>query len=97
MTYFKDRTYIDSRYLEKLSEFFNVPIGDFFLSMEEFENRKASTNVHHINNSTVNINSSPDVLMGVINNQKAMLDQQADQISWLRSQVEFYTKNFAKI
>lgn len=96
MTYFKERTYIDSRYLEKLSEFFHVPLGDFFLTLEEFENRNAATNVHHINNSTVNINSSPDVLMGVIDNQKEMLAQQADQITWLRSQLEFFTKNLAK-
>lgn len=96
LSYFKDRTYIDSRYLEKLSEFFNVPLGDFFLTNEEFENRNSKTNVHHINNSTVNINSSPDVLMGVIDNQKKMLEQQADQIAWLRQQFEKMTANVAK-
>lgn len=96
MSYFKDRTYIDSRYLEKLSEYFNTPIEDFFLTDEEFENRSSKTNVHHINNSTVNINSSPDVLMGVIENQKKMLEQQADQIEWLRSQFERMTANDAK-
>ena len=91
-SYFKGRTYIDSRYLERLSEYFEVPIEDFFLSNEELEN----TNVHHISNSTVNINSSPDVLMGVINNQKAMLDQQAEQIKWLRDQVQLLTKNIVQ-
>lgn len=96
MAYFKDRTYIDSRYLEKLSVFFNVPIEDFFLSTEDFENRNTAGSVHHISNSTVNINSSPDVLMGVIENQKKMLEQQADEIKWLRSQVEFYTRNLTK-
>lgn len=97
MAYFKDRPYIDSRYLERLSEFFEVPIEDFFLTDEEFEEKKTEkTNVHHINNSTVNINSSPDVLMGVINNQKAMLDQQAEQIAWLRDQVQLLTKNFVQ-
>lgn len=97
MTYFKDRTYIDSRYLERLSEYFEIPIEDFFLSNEEYEDKKLEkTNVHHISNSTVNINSSPDVLMGVINNQKAMLDQQAEQISWLRDQVQLLTKNYVQ-
>lgn len=92
-SYFKGRTYIDTRYLERLSEYFEVPIEDFFLSNEEYEDKKSeNTNVHHISNSTVNINSSPDVLMGVINNQKAMLDQQAEQIKWLRDQVQLLTK-----
>ena len=31
-TYFKNRTSIDSKYLEKLSAFFQVPIQDFFLT-----------------------------------------------------------------
>lgn len=97
MAYFKDRTFIDTRYLERLSEYFKVPLEDFFLTDEEFEEKKTEkTNVHHINNSTVNINSSPDVLMGVINNQKAMLDQQAEQIAWLRDQVQLLTKNFVQ-
>ena len=97
MAYFKDRTYIDSRYLERLSEFFKVPLEDFFLSEEEYEEKKSGkTTVHHVSNSIVNINSSPDVLMGVINNQKAMLDQQAEQITWLRNQVELLTKNFVQ-
>ena len=34
--------------------------------------------------------------MGVINNQKAMLDQQAEQIKWLRDQVQLLTKNFVQ-
>jgi hypothetical protein len=95
-TYFKNRTSIDSKYLEKLSAFFQVPIQDFFLTDEEFENRESQTNVHHITNSTVNINSSPDVLMGVIENQKKMIDQQASEITWLRSQFELLTANLAK-
>ena len=96
-SYFKGRTYIDSRYLERLSEYFEVPIEDFFLSNEEYDDKKLeNTNVHHISNSTVNINSSPDVLMGVINNQKAMLDQQAEQIKWLRDQVQLLTKNIVQ-
>lgn len=95
MAYFKDRTFIDSRYLERLSEYFEVPIEDFFLSDEEYEEKKnEKTNVHHISNSIVNVNSSPDVLMGVINNQKEMLDQQAEQISWLRNQVQLLTQKF---
>ena len=97
MKYFKDRNYIDTRYLERLSEFFKLPIEDFFLSDEEYEEKKhEKTNVHHISNSIVNVNSSPDVLMGVINNQKAMLDQQAEQITWLRDQVQLLTKNFVQ-
>ena len=44
-SYFKDRTFIDSRYLEKLSEFFHIPIQDFFLSDEEFKDRESQTNV----------------------------------------------------
>ena len=95
-TYFKNRTSIDSKYLEKLSAFFQVPIQDFFLTDEEFENRESQTNVHHITNSTVNINSSPDVLMGVIENQKMLIDQQASEITWLRSQFELLTANLAK-
>lgn len=95
-TYFKNRTSIDSKYLEKLSAFFQVPIQDFFLTDEEFEERESQTNVHHITNSTVNINSSPDVLMGVIENQKKMIDQQASEITWLRSQFELLTANLAK-
>ncbi len=95
-TYFKNRTSIDSKYLEKLSAFFQVPIQDFFLTDEEFEDRESQTNVHHITNSTVNINSSPDVLMGVIENQKKMIDQQASEITWLRSQFELLTANLAK-
>ncbi len=95
-TYFKNRTSIDSKYLEKLSAFFQVPIQDFFLTDEEFEDRESQTNVHHITNSTVNINSSPDVLMGVIENQKKMLDQQASEITWLRSQFELLTASLAK-
>ena len=96
-SYFKGRTYIDSRYLERLSEYFEVPIEDFFLSNEEYDDKKLeNTNVHHISNSTVNINSSPDVLMGVINNQKEMLDQQAEQIKWLRDQVQLLTKNIVQ-
>lgn len=95
-TYFKNRTSIDSKYLEKLSAFFQVPIQDFFLTDEEFEERESQTNVHHITNSTVNINSSPDVLMGVIENQKKMLDQQASEITWLRSQFELLTASLAK-
>lgn len=95
-TYFKNRTSIDSKYLEKLSAFFQVPIQDFFLTDEEFEDRESQTNVHHITNSTVNINSSPDVLMGVIENQKKMIDQQTSEITWLRSQFELLTANLAK-
>ena len=95
-TYFKNRTSIDSKYLEKLSAFFQVPIQDFFLTDEEFEDRESQTNVHHITNSTVNINSSPDVLMGVIENQKKMIDQQASEITWLRSQFELLTARLAK-
>lgn len=95
-TYFKNRTSIDSKYLEKLSAFFQIPIQDFFLTDEEFEDRESQTNVHHITNSTVNINSSPDVLMGVIENQKKMLDQQASEITWLRSQFELLTASLAK-
>ena len=95
-TYFKNRTSIDSKYLEKLSAFFQVPIQDFFLTDEEFEDRESQTNVHHITNSTVNINSSPDVLMGVIQNQKKMIDQQASEITWLRSQFELLTASLAK-
>ena len=95
-TYFKNRTSIDSKYLEKLSAFFQVPIQDFFLTDEDFEERESQTNVHHITNSTVNINSSPDVLMGVIENQKKMLDQQASEITWLRSQFELLTASLAK-
>lgn len=95
-TYFKNRTSIDSKYLEKLSAFFQVPIQDFFLTDEEFEDRESQTNVHHITNSTVNINSSPDVLMGVIENQKRMIDQQASEITWLRSQFELLTASLAK-
>ncbi len=95
-TYFKNRTSIDSKYLEKLSAFFQVPIQDFFLTDEEFEERESQTNVHHITNSTVNINSSPDVLMGVIENQKKMIDQQASEITWLRSQFELLTASLAK-
>lgn len=95
-TYFKNRTSIDSKYLEKLSAFFQVPIQDFFLTDEEFEDRESQTNVHHITNSTVNINSSPDVLIGVIENQKKMIDQQASEITWLRSQFELLTANLAK-
>ena len=95
-TYFKNRTSIYSKYLEKLSAFFQVPIQDFFLTDEEFEDRESQTNVHHITNSTVNINSSPDVLMGVIENQKKMIDQQASEITWLRSQFELLTASLAK-
>ena len=95
-TYFKNRTSIDSKYLEKLSAFFQVPIQDFFLTDEEFEDRESQTNVHHFTNSTVNINSSPDVLMGVIENQKKMIDQQASEITWLRSQFELLTASLAK-
>ena len=95
-TYFKNRTSIDSKYLEQLSAFFQVPIQDFFLTDEEFEDRESQTNVHHITNSTVNINSSPDVLMGVIENQKKMIDQQASEITWLRSQFELLTASLAK-
>ena len=95
-TYFKNRTSIDSKYLEKLSAFFQVPIQDFFLTDEEFEDRESQTNVHHITNSTVNINSSPDVLMGVIENQKKMIDQQASEMTWLRSQFELLTASLAK-
>lgn len=95
-TYFKNRTSIDSKYLEKLSAFFQVPIQDFFLTDEEFEDRESQTDVHHITNSTVNINSSPDVLMGVIENQKKMIDQQASEITWLRSQFELLTASLAK-
>lgn len=95
-TYFKNKTSIDSKYLEKLSAFFQVPIQDFFLTDEEFEDRESQTNVHHITNSTVNINSSPDVLMGVIENQKKMIDQQASEITWLRSQFELLTASLAK-
>ena len=95
-TYFKNRTSIDSKYLEKLSAFFQVPLQDFFLTDEEFEDRESQTNVHHITNSTVNINSSPDVLMGVIENQKKMIDQQASEITWLRSQFELLTASLAK-
>ena len=95
-TCFKKRTSIDSKYLEKLSAFFQVPIQDFFLTDEEFEDRESQTNVHHITNSTVNINSSPDVLMGVIENQKKMIDQQASEITWLRSQFELLTASLAK-
>lgn len=95
-TYFKNRTSIDSKYLEKLSAFFQVPIQDFFLTDEEFEDRESQTNVHHITNSTVNSNSSPDVLMGVIENQKKMIDQQASEITWLRSQFELLTASLAK-
>lgn len=95
-TYFTNRTSIDSKYLEKLSAFFQVPIQDFFLTDEEFEDRESQTNVHHITNSTVNINSSPDVLMGVIENQKKMIDQQASEITWLRSQFELLTASLAK-
>lgn len=95
-TYFKNRTSIDSKYLEKLSAFFQVPIQDFFLTDEEFEDRESQTNVHHITNSTVNINSSPDVLMGVIENQKKMINQQASEITWLRSQFELLTASLAK-
>lgn len=95
-TYFKNRTSIDSKYLEKLSAFFQVPIQDFFLTDEKFEDRESQTNVHHITNSTVNINSSPDVLMGVIENQKKMIDQQASEITWLRSQFELLTASLAK-
>ena len=95
-TYFKNRTSIDSKYLEKLSAFFQVPIQDCFLTDEEFEDRESQTNVHHITNSTVNINSSPDVLMGVIENQKKMIDQQASEITWLRSQFELLTASLAK-
>lgn len=95
-TYFKNRTSIDSKYLEKLSAFFQVPIQDFFLTDEEFEDRESQTNVHHITNSMVNINSSPDVLMGVIENQKKMIDQQASEITWLRSQFELLTASLAK-
>ncbi len=95
-TYFKNRTSIDSKYLEKLSAFFQVPIQDFFLTDEEFEDRESQTNVHHITNSTVNINSSPDVLMGVIENQKKMIDQQGSEITWLRSQFELLTASLAK-
>lgn len=95
-TYFKNRTSIDSKYLEKLSAFFQVPIQDFFLTDEEFEDRESQTNVHHITNSTVNINSSPDVLMGVIENQKKIIDQQASEITWLRSQFELLTASLAK-
>ena len=95
-TYFKNRTSIDSKYIEKLSAFFQVPIQDFFLTDEEFEDRESQTNVHHITNSTVNINSSPDVLMGVIENQKKMIDQQASEITWLRSQFELLTASLAK-
>lgn len=95
-TYFKNRTSIDSKYLEKLSAFFQVPIQDFFLTDEEFEDRESQTNVHHITNSTVNINSSPDVLMGVIENQKKMIDQQASEITWMRSQFELLTASLAK-
>ncbi len=95
-TYFKNRTSIDSKYLEKLSAFFQVPIQDFFLTDEEFEDRESQTNVHHITNSTVNINSSPDVLMGVIENQKKMIDQQASEITWLRSQFELLTASLTK-
>ena len=88
MTYFRDRVHIDSRHIEKLSEFFQVPIQDFFLTEEEFESKRSGTNVHHISNSTVNINSSPELMMSVINSQKALIEQQADQIAWLREQVE---------
>ena len=95
-TYFKNRTSIDSKYLEKLSAFFQVPIQDFFLTDEEFEDRESQTNVHHITNSTVNINTSPDDLMGVIENQKKMIDQQASEITWLRSQFELLTASLAK-
>ena len=95
-TYFKNRTSIDSKYLEKLSAFFQVPIQDFFLTDEEFEDRESQTNVHHITNSTVNINSSPDVLMGVIENQEKMIDEQASEIAWLRSQFELLTASLAK-
>lgn len=88
MTYFRNRVHIDSRHIEKLSEFFQVPIQDFFLTEEEFESKRSGTNVHHISNSTVNINSSPELMMSVINSQKALIEQQADQIAWLREQVE---------
>ena len=35
-------------------------------------------------------------MMGVIDNQKKMLEQQADQIAWLRQQFEKMTANVAK-
>lgn len=88
MKYFKDKVHIDSRHIEKLSEFFQIPIQDFFLSDEEYESRHSGTNVHHIHNSTVNINSSPELMLRVIESQKALIEQQADQIEWLREQVE---------
>lgn len=34
--------------------------------------------------------------MGVIENQKKMIDQQASEITWLRSQFELLTANLAK-
>lgn len=34
--------------------------------------------------------------MGVIENQKKMIDQQASEITWLRSQFELLTASLAK-
>lgn len=89
-TWFKDRVFIDTRYLERLSEYFSIPISDFFLTDEEYKEKQENggKGVHHISNSVVNVNSSPDVMLGIINNQRINLEQNAQEIAWLRNQVE---------
>lgn len=87
MNYFSGRHNIDTKYLEKIAEFFDEPLDNFFIRKGvQQESDKSSVALHNIEHSTVNVNTNEAVLHERIKSLEQQLTDKTNENTWLKKQ-----------
>ena len=87
MNYFAGRHNIDTKYLEKIAEFFDEPLDNFFIRQGVKQDLdKSSVALHNIEHSTVNVNTNEAVLHERIKSLEQQLTDKTTENAWLKKQ-----------
>ena len=87
MSYFSGRHNIDTKYLEKIAEFFDEPLDNFFIRKGvKQDSDKSSVALHNIEHSTVNVNTNEAVLHERIKSLEQQLTDKTNENAWLKKQ-----------
>lgn len=87
MNYFAGRHNIDTKYLEKIAEFFDEPLDNFFIRKGvQPQTDKSSVALHNIAHSTVNVNTNEAVLMERIKSLEQQVADKTKESEWLKKQ-----------
>lgn len=87
--YFTGRHNIDTKYLEKIAEYFDEPLDAFFINRQTTGTKKntdSKVNLHNIENSTVNVNTNEAVLHERIKSLEQQLADKTKESEWLKKQ-----------